>query len=309
MCAFRLNAIQVGATYSADAESGKNVESRDRLLEFYEEKFGDNLEGYVIGQEAHANGSPHYHVYLRFKRKVNYKDPRFMDVDGFHPKIEKGLKSATDWCNYCVKEDETPLIHNVDLKKKIRHAAVAIEVARETGFEKAREYVIDNMPEDYLRMGAQIESNLKRLIPKVNPPLKHELDAFRHQDWTWNKSKSLILWGDSNSGKTSYAKALIGKNYLFIRHIDGLKSFEPGVHEGIIFDDMSFAHWPRESQIHIVDMDDESQINVKHGHVVIPAGTLKIFTCNKGPWSIFDMEDIAINRRVQMVHTPTGSLY
>lgn len=94
------------------------------------------------------------------------------------------------------------------------------------------------------------------------------------------KKQCLILQGKSNTGKTKLAKARFNKP-LVVRHIDKLKKFDPLRHDGIIFDDMSFAHYPRETVLSLMDMDDDSDINVKNSMVTIPAGHPRIFTTNR----------------------------
>lgn len=70
----------------------------------------------------------------------------------------------------------------------------------------------------------------------------------------------------------------------------------------IIFDDMCFTHWPRESVIHLLDIEEETQINVKHGMVVIPAGTIRIITTNLERENLFPPDAAgSIDRRILFV--------
>lgn len=94
------------------------------------------------------------------------------------------------------------------------------------------------------------------------------------------KKKCLVLTGESNTGKTKLAKAVF-KNPLIVRHKDKLKQFDPVRHDGIVFDDMSFANYSRETVLALMDMDDDADINVKNSMVTIPAGTPRIFTTNR----------------------------
>lgn len=110
-----------------------------------------------------------------------------------------------------------------------------------------------------------------------------------------------ILWGESGIGKTCYAKALM-PNALMVSHIDDLRHFIVGEHDGIIFDDMDFKHLPRTSQIHLVDSADTRSIHCRYDCAVIPAGTRKIFTTNEHRGCIVDLDDSAIRRRVKVRH-------
>jgi len=120
----------------------------------------------------------------------------------------------------------------------------------------------------------------------------------------WARSRALILHGLSGLGKSSLARSLL-PTALFIRHIEDLKKFKTGYHEGIIFDDMSFmgepgtakGRWPRESQIHLVDYDYDRSIHGRYYNTTIPAGTPKIFTTNLSPREILAVTEQAIERR------------
>lgn len=119
------------------------------------------------------------------------------------------------------------------------------------------------------------------------------LNQFAFQDWN---THSLILYGESGVGKTTWAKKHIELPCLFVSHLDVLKDYDATFHKGIIFDDVSFMHFPRESQIHIVDNYDPRSIHCRYRVAHIPAGTPKVFTANKR----IVMDDPAINRRCRV---------
>ncbi len=114
-------------------------------------------------------------------------------------------------------------------------------------------------------------------------------------DW----SVSHIFYGPTNSWKTQWALAHFATP-LFVSHIDKLKHFSATTHDGIIFDDMDFNHWPRTSQIHLVDQEQERDINLRYVCGKIPAGTKKIFTTNAAQGACMMIEDEAIERRIQL---------
>jgi hypothetical protein len=114
-------------------------------------------------------------------------------------------------------------------------------------------------------------------------------------------TKPVLLLGPSGIGKSQYAKACLPEA-LFTRHID--KLVEADLSKGIIFDDMDFTHWPRSSQIHILDNEEDSTIHVRYTTVDIPAETAKIFTANIMPF----IHDEAIMRRLTIVDL-TDKLY
>lgn len=62
---------------------------------------------------------------------------------------------------------------------------------------------------------------------------------------------------------------------------------------------MNFNHWPRESCIHLLDTDEDRDINVKCTMVTIPRLTPRVITSNYEPSSILSAYDKAIRRRIQ----------
>lgn len=114
----------------------------------------------------------------------------------------------------------------------------------------------------------------------------------------WNNWKTLVLIGPSGVGKTTWAKRVAPKPCLFVSHIDALKQFRNGFHKSIIFDDVDFSHYPRTSQIHIVDYDNPRHLHCRHATAFVPQGTHKIFTANSDPLSFGDE---AIRRRCHII--------
>jgi len=122
-------------------------------------------------------------------------------------------------------------------------------------------------------------------------------DALKNFDYGF--TKTLVLKGASGTGKTTWAKINAPKPALFVTHVDELKSFRTGYHKSIIFDDVDFNHYPRTSQIAIVDYENPRQIHCRHAVARIPAGIAKIFTCNVEPINVLDE---AIRRRIRVVN-------
>ncbi len=98
-------------------------------------------------------------------------------------------------------------------------------------------------------------------------------------------TKAVFLWGTSGAGKTEFACAHFVCP-LLVSHMDQLKKLCPS-HDGIVFDDMSFTHYPENVIIHLLDMAKTRGVNVKHGYVEIPKGLPRIFTSNLSVWETF----------------------
>jgi len=109
--------------------------------------------------------------------------------------------------------------------------------------------------------------------------------------------KSVVLIGRAGTGKTTAAKLFAPKPALFVTHLDILKQFKPEYHKSIIFDDCSFAHLPRETNIFLADRQDARAIHIRYGIATIPAGVFKWFTGNRFP---FQTNDAAIERRIEV---------
>jgi len=142
--------------------------------------------------------------------------------------------------------------------------------------------------------GSRIIAGLQTLTKK---PLTivHPLTSFQLPT-TWDTQLTLVLTGKTSVGKTALAKALL-PNALMINHIDRLRNYN-GLYDGIIFDDMDFHHYPRESQIHLVDTYEDRDIHGRHVNGYLPAGTSRIITTNRNPYDILNLSDPAIRRRV-----------
>lgn len=112
--------------------------------------------------------------------------------------------------------------------------------------------------------------------------------------------KLVVIWGPAGTGKTQWAKAHFEKP-LLVSSVDGLKDFDD--HDGIIFDDMDFSHWPREAMIHLCDYEEDRPIHCRYKDFIKPAGTRVVVTTNKHGGCVFGdyMADPAIARRIEVI--------
>lgn len=91
---------------------------------------------------------------------------------------------------------------------------------------------------------------------------------------------SLVLMGEAGYGKTQYAKSFF-QTPLVVRHMDKLKMFDENYHDGVVFDDMSFAKYKRENVVHIFDTEEDQDINVKNAMITLPPWVPKVFCTNR----------------------------
>ena len=89
------------------------------------------------------------------------------------------------------------------------------------------------------------------------------------------KTKSLILYGRTGTGKTELAKSIfkhLGRKYLLIRDKNVLGHHSITSDTGLIFDDLSLKNESREVKIHHFDIENESQIRILYKVVIIQIG-------------------------------------
>lgn len=268
---FRIQTKKLFATYS-QCSLKKQV-----VLDWFMTNF--EVDKYIVAHEKHKDGGDHLHVYMELFVKCDIKNPRRCDIHGFHPKMES-VRSPSKCQRYCKKENDYLSNMLFDVEARARDLAMVGKV------EEALILIGNEAPKE-IKFLDRWEKNLKRWARMFNsrakPKHKFSSDKFRAPEEleAWDSTREcLVLTGSTGTGKTQFAKSLF-KNPLIVRHIDKLKVFDPWRHDGIIFDDMSFAHWPRDSCISLCDVEEDSDINVKCGMITIPSGTPKVFTTNR----------------------------
>lgn len=272
----------------------------------------DLVEYAIVGEEvAPETGTRHFQGFVIWTTKRRLSALKKM-LPRAHWEIAKG--SIEQNISYCSKEGKFDEIGQrpANNKKRARSEQQDAVSARALDAANVAEGMVilrQELPFDYLRFGESMERNLKRAKTIPYKP-EFRLDEFIRQPLILEK-KSVLIHGDSNTGKSQFAVAHF-KNPLFVTHIDTLKGLSVD-HDGIVFDDMSFKHWPIEAVIHLLDYDLPRDINVRYGTVHIPAHTNKIFTHNTdNPFydgdSIRPEQKSAIERRLQRIFV-AGPLY
>jgi len=291
-----------------------NYEDRSAVID--DELCEYRIQGYEIGEK----GTPHIQGYVLLK-----KECRFTALKKIHPTAhwEKAKGSSYQNFLYCSKgeqphpeweefKEQGPTYgENADIEefgqrptgpqKKQKCRAYNEALAAKTVAEGLN-IIKEKRARDYCLHGESIARNLK------NAKIEKYISKYVSEDFLIPLQqcyKPILLYGDSNIGKTAYAAAHFN-NPLFLSHIDKLKDLSPD-HDGIIFDDMRFTHWPTESVIHLLDMENPRSIHVRYGIAMIPAGIPRIFTHNdKNPFydeaAISDAQKAAIERRLNRVH-------
>lgn len=109
MAPFRFNAIKVLLTYP----NCPDVEQQ-QLFDFLNTLGSGDISYSICCRELHQDGTPHFHAFILWKKKQNWKDAeRMFDYLGHHPNIVSDVR-AMDKCIAYVKKDGDILEHGVE---------------------------------------------------------------------------------------------------------------------------------------------------------------------------------------------------
>ncbi|ORX44058.1 hypothetical protein BCR36DRAFT_373539 [Piromyces finnis] len=201
----------------------------------------------VAEEVGHVTGRRHFHVYIRFTKRVTVNEFNF-DMCGLHPHIStvkrNGSRSIEPMIKYLTKEDKEPLC-TFDYKEELVEGS---DDSKEPNWERylserlTQNQVIARLHEEgFASRFANHFSNWIAYIKKMFPTepkaeyispytqgdfkLPEELAMWKlcyFQGWLenlrrygeWSRPQSLILIGPSRSGKTEWARSL-GKHMYF----------------------------------------------------------------------------------------------
>lgn len=266
------------------------------------------MDEYVIAEEVHEDGTPHLHVYLKLKENLEVVTTDFWDMGetkekryvNYHGNYQT-VRSNRAVMKYCQKESNY-LAMGVKIQKKTTTYEDFMTSAKEGNLEEAiskLETGGERTIRDRILYDKQLMNILKIWQPKVPHPQARNLEDFE-PIFEWDRSKVLILYGETNCGKTTLAISLLPYATL-TRHLDLLAREKITKEGGFIMDDMSIKHLHDEAQIAILDTAFATQIHVRYQVAEIPMDTPRIITTNKHPGDIVNIWNPAIARRIQTV--------
>jgi len=293
---FRINSQTIGLTYP------QSKLTLQQLNDWINTEFADySVKHYVIGTECHKDGGTHYHVAIKLGKPINTRDERFGDILGEHPNILRP-RNYRHWVLYCKKDGTFKEEGSLDTRPTVVRPTEEEIVQRSKSTTKLEFLVWAGV--NKISYGEKIW-DLANATDGITLTAGQTWDGIMKPclqnfafNLDWVGPKALILIGESGTGKTTWAKTNIPKPCLFVTHIDELKMFRANYHVSILFDDVSFKHYPIQAQIHLVDYYDSRSIHVRYGIATIPAKTIKIFTCNEDP---VNLQDPAVARRCKVV--------
>lgn len=278
--ATRLNATAFFLTYS------QSKLRKEEVTNWYQRQ--PRIKRMICATEHHRDGNVHYHVFVEYENKKDIST-KYFDILREHPNIGiwvNRVQTYDEWClhhwNYCLKEDENcfTIGEKPELRKRKRDE-VATECRKracETGVADAMSYLAENAAWEHMTKYDQIMRalmSMRNANRKPDPP--RPLSSFKDLPIIVDSWRNLYICGPTGSGKTAWARSLLPEATV-ISHRDQLRDCD--FSKGVIFDDFEVSHWPPTAVIHLLDWEEPRGLDVKHGHVVIPPRTRKIFTHN-----------------------------
>nr|UUV61435.1 C1 [Tomato mottle leaf curl virus] len=264
-----------------------------------------------VSKELHEDGEPHLHVLIQFEGKYNCKNNRFFDLVSptrsahFHPNIQ-GAKSSSDVKSY-VEKDGDFIDHGV-FQIDGRSARGGQQSANDTyakvlnagSVMEALNILREEQPKDFVLQHHNIRSNLERIFLKAPEPWvpPFPLSSFTEvpeemQEWADDyfgrdpaarpeRPISIIVEGDSRTGKTMWARALGPHNYLS-GHLDFNSRVYSNEAEYFVIDDITPQYLKMKHWKELIGAQKEWQSNCKYGKPVqIKGGIPSIVLCNPG---------------------------
>ena len=274
------------------------------FLDREEPLFGADECRYLIEgrEECPTTGRKHIQGFVQFNTNM-----RFTALKKRYPsQVRFAFCAGNPYQNFCYCSKDGNFIEigvrPLPKAKSDPNQAFRDAIAAET-VEAGLAIIKDQRPRDFLLYFDSLERNLKRA--KQEPFIGRFTPGDFNRPLELLGETSQLFTGPSGIGKTQFAICHFSRP-LVVSHIDQLRQLSPD-HDGIVFDDMSFTHWPIESVIHLLDMDLPRNLHVRYGTVCIPANTKKIFTHNTDN-PFYEIEKIkveqmeAIRRRLKVVY-------
>nr|AFB81519.1 replication associated protein [Cotton leaf curl Rajasthan virus] len=266
-----------------------------------------------ICRELHEDGTPHLHVLIQFEGKFKCQNMRFFDLVSpsrsahFHPNIQ-GAKSSSDVKSYIEKDGDILdwgqfQIDGRSARGGQQTANDAYAAALKGGNKSEALRVIKELaPKDFVLQFHNLNENLERIFQGPPAPygslfsssffeqIQKKLEGGVAENVVSAVGRpirpiSLVVEGDSRTGKTMWARSLGPHNYLG-GHLD----LSPRVYSNDawfnLFDDAD-PHYLKHFK-EFMGAQKDWQSNTKYGKPVqIKGGIPTIFLCNPGPNSSY----------------------
>lgn len=242
----------------------------------------------------------HLQAFVQFKKRKSFKQVIAIFKPGvWH--VERRKYSVAKCLKYVSKDDtkKGPYEqYGIAVHPKKSQNLSEIKEMIDEGASK-RELWTEHFPTMSMRFRGVYEG-MKQLQEEDEDP-EFAINDFGDWRLMLDFRRTIILQGATEIGKSEFAKALL-PNALWCNHKNDLEKFDKNRHVGIIFDDMTFNHWPPTSQIAVVDVRNKRTIDTKGGCATIPGGQPHIITTNVPYGKCVDLDVPQIGRRCVVIY-------
>nr|QTE03380.1 MAG: replication-associated protein [Grus japonensis CRESS-DNA-virus sp.] len=223
---FRMNGMNFILTFP-QCDTKKEI-----AVERLEQKWKDEMKGYIVCEEQHKDGTPHLHVFLQFHNRKNFKDPHWADfIAGKHGDY-KVCKSVSGSVRYVTK-DGNYIAKGVDVEsfqkkegKVSNRIADLLDKGKSLSEVKEEEkgfFLLNKRKIEEYAAFIECEKSKKSKQEWVQPSVEGLTDANKQiAEWICSnirqtrafKAPQLFITGKPNLGKTSLVEWL--KKFLSV---------------------------------------------------------------------------------------------
>lgn len=214
---------------------------KEVAVERLEQKWKDDLKGYIVCEEAHKDGTPHLHVFLQFREKQSFcKTDCFDFIGGKHGnyQVARSVRGSVEYVtkagNYVAKGVDVESIKKKKSPKSTEVAKMLMEgksVAEVNAVDPGYVMINKRKIEEY-ESWIKCENAKKSKIDWI-PPKTDGLTGANKQIAEWIclnirqkrtfKAPQLFIHGPKNLGKTSLIEWL--EKSLSVYHIPLTEDF------------------------------------------------------------------------------------
>lgn len=228
-----------------------------------------------ICRETHEDGSPHSHAVIEFEKRFTTRQERLFDYRGRHPNIQP-VRDVQKAIEYLAKEGSYADFGQLPEPSKSSTWDDIVQASKG--------------PEvDWLRVvhEAKVSMHVAKRLRQLHESCNNDLDEYDGSAFSEilltipQQFQSMLVVGRPGLGKTTWAKSVMPRPCLLVKHLDQLRNFRNGYHKSVFFDDCDFKHLPRSTQLQLCDYAAQCQIHVRYGVACIPANIPRLFCCNE----------------------------
>nr|QTT61733.1 replication-associated protein [Opuntia virus 2-DBG_56] len=293
-----------------------SLSKEEALQQLQQIQLPSNNKFIKIARELHEDGQPHLHILIQFQGKVQITNNRLFDLVSptrsahFHPNIQ-GAKSSSDVKSYIDKDGDTIEWGEFQIDGRSARGgsqkanASYAKALNASSIDEALQILKEEQPKDYFLQHHNILSNAQKIFQKPPQPWTppYPLSSFTNvpeemQEWADDyfgrpldqrpiRPKSIIIEGNSRTGKTCWARSLGKHNYLS-GHLDFNSNVYSNEVEYNVIDDVAPTYLKMKHWKELIGAQRDWQSNCKYGKPVqIKGGIPAIILCNPGEGSSF----------------------